>query len=431
MNNLSELELAAARSKEWKQHWPLVATAFLGFGFYAILTNAIGLFVSPLTEAFGWSRTEVLAGLSVAAITAIILSPFIGALVDRYGSRRIAIPGLILTSLVIMAFGYANGSSVQWMTLWVCQSLVVLLIKATVWTTAISNTFYAARSLALAITMSGATFTQAVTPPLAQWLIADFGWRNAFIYLGLGWGVIALLPAIFFLYDAKDRQRALAADRAESESNGDKAPNADLPGLTLKEALRDPALIRICVATFIVMVTGIGILVNQVPILVESGVSREKAAYLTSLYGVAGIVGKLVTGWLMERYEASIIGGITLGVSGFGFLLMLEQIDSTALIVLGLIIVGFAAGTKLQICAYLTSLYGGLKNYGKIFGIMSSTIAIGGGLGPALAALVYDMSGTYTSFIYAAFVLALVAAYLIFGLGPRPAEFATSTPLKK
>lgn len=425
MNNQLELEATAARREEWQQHWPMVACAFLGFGFYAILTNSIGLFVAPLTEEFGWSRTQVLAGLSISAVTAIFLSPFIGALVDRFGSRRVAIPGLVLTSVVTVAFGYATGSTLHWMMLWVCQSLVVLLIKATVWTTAISNTFYAARSLALAITMSGATFTQALTPPLAQWLIADFGWRNAFIYLGVGWGAAALLPAFFFLYDARDRMRVSAIDRKERQGEGQ--PGADLPGLSLKEALRDPSLRRIGIATFVVMVTGIGILVNQVPILVESGVSREKAAYLTSLYGVAGITGKLVTGWLMERYEASLVGGITLGVSGFGFLLMLKQVDSTALIVIGLIIIGFAAGTKLQICAYLTSLYGGLRNYGKIFGIMSSMIAIGGGLGPALAALVYDLTGTYTSFIYAAFILSLFAAYLIFGLGPRPAEFAVGT----
>jgi len=431
MNNDLKHQLALARRQEWEQHWPLVASAFLGFGFYAILSNAIGLFVSPITETFGWSRTEVLAGLSISAITAIIFSPFIGALVDRFGARRIAIPGLLLNAVIIAAFGFSTGDPMHWMMLWVCQSLIVLLIKATVWTTAISNTFYAARSLALAITMSGATFTQAVAPPLAQWLIADFGWRDAFIYLGLGWGGIALLPAVFFLYDAKDRLRRSSAASSALNDTVPTVPERELSGLSLKQAFRDPSLIRIGIATLIVMVTGIGILVNQVPILVESGISREKAAYLTSLYGVAGIVGKLVTGWLMERFEPSRVGGITLAFSGFGFLLMLEQINSTALIALGLIIVGFAAGTKLQICAYLTGLYGGLKNYGKIFGVMSSMIAIGGGAGPALAALVYDLSGTYTAFIWASFVLALVAAFLILGLGPKPVEFATSTVPRK
>lgn len=427
MTDDADDKLAIARRAEWKQYWPLIASAFLGFGFYSILPNALGLFVEPLTDEFGWSRTEIMAGLSISAVTAIFLSPFIGALIDLVGSRRVALPGLLLTGLVIASFGFANGSTAQWMTFWIVQSFVVLLIKATVWTTAVSGTFNAGRSLAIAVTMSGTAFAQAIVPPLTQWLIADFGWRKAYFILGLGWGSVALIPAIFFLYDAKDRLRMSLRDREKQNPGEAPASKPELPGLTFREALRNPALIRICIATFFVMLTGIGILVNQVPILVESGVSRETAAYLTSLYGIAGICGKLATGWMMDRFEASLVGGITLGISGFAFLLMLKQVDSTALIVVGLIVIGYAAGTKLQICAYLTSLYGGLRNYGKIFGIMSSMIAIGGGFGPAAAAFVYDVTGSYTAFIYGAFILSLVAAFLLFGLGPRPKEFAAST----
>ncbi len=422
MNEIEmETELERVRRDEWKQYWPLVACAFVGFGFYSIIPGALGLFVEPLTQEFGWSRTEIMSGLSISAISAIFLSPVIGGLIDHFGSRRIALPGLMLTALAISLFGFSDGSIVLWLSFWVFQSFVVLLIKATVWTTAISGTFYAGRSMAIAVTMSGAAFAQAVVPPLTQWLIADFGWRNAYFFLGLGWGSAALIPALFFLYDAKDRVRISLKNPAGNERQ---QTEEALPGLSFKEALRSPPLIRICIATFIVMLTGVGILVNQVPILVESGLTRERAAYLTSLYGVAGICGKMATGWLMDRFDAGMVGGITLGVSGFAFLLMLKQVNSTALIVVGLILIGYAAGTKLQICAYLTSLYGGLRNYGKIFGIMSSMIAIGGGFGPALAALVYDMTGTYTAFIWASFIASLFAAYLLYGLGPKPKEFS-------
>ncbi|NHO65666.1 MFS transporter [Aestuariicella hydrocarbonica] len=408
--------------REWKAHWPMVVCCFLGFGFYSIVPNALGLFVEPLTTEFGWSRTEIMTGLSISAVTSIFLSPFVGGLIDHWGSRRIALPGLVLSGVVLASFGLANGSAVQWMMFWVCQSLVFLLIKATVWTTAVSGTFYAGRSLAIAVTMCGTAFAQAIVPPLTQWLIAAFGWRHAYFLLGFGWGGIALIPAIFFLYDARDRLRKSDND-VHTVIVKDNPKQPELPGLTLREAIRHPALIRICIATFIVMLTGIGILVNQVPILVESGVTREYAAYLTSIYGVSGIFGKLATGWLMDRFEAGWVGGITLGLSGFAFLLMLKQVDSIPMIIIGLMVIGYAAGTKLQICAYLTSLYGGLRNFGKIFGIMSSAIAVGGGVGPALAALVYDMTGSYSLFIYAACILSLVAAYLLFGLGPAPKEF--------
>ena len=82
---ISEIDerLVAARRNEWKKYWPLVACAFLGFGFYSILINALGLFVEPLTAEFGWSRTEIMSGLSISSITAVFLSPFVGGLIDH------------------------------------------------------------------------------------------------------------------------------------------------------------------------------------------------------------------------------------------------------------------------------------------------------------------------------------------------------------
>ena len=417
MSPASDANLAAARRTEWKTHWPLVLASTVGFAFYSIIVNAIGLFLDPMSKEFGWSRTQIMAGLSLLSISGIILSPFVGALIDRFGARRIALPGLVLTALAIASFGLANGSMLQWTLMWVVTSLVLLMIKTTVWTTAVSSTFDAARSLAIAITIAGTAFAQAVVPPLTQWLISGFGWRSAWVSLGLGWGAVALILAVFFLYDAKDRSR-IARNRGREAQGAD--TGVELAGLSLGEAFRSPPLIRIGIATFIVMLMGVGISVNQVPIIVESGISRDRAAIFASFFGIAGIIGKIVTGWLMDRYNASVVGGLTLALSAFAVLLLLEQLASPALIVTGLVVIGYASGTKLQICAYLTSIYGGIRNYGKIFGIMSSLIAIGGGFGPASAAAVYDATGSYSLFIYAAVALTLFASLMLFTLGPPP-----------
>ena len=97
----TEMELSVARRAEWKAFWPLVLASTVGFTFYSVLVNSIGLFLQPLSNEFGWSRTEIMAGYSLLSISAIFLSPAIGALIDRFGSRRIALPGLILTALAI------------------------------------------------------------------------------------------------------------------------------------------------------------------------------------------------------------------------------------------------------------------------------------------------------------------------------------------
>ena len=280
------------------------------------------------------------------------------------------------------------------------------------WTTVVSGTFHAARSLALAVTVSGTAVAQAIVPILTQWLIAEFGWRQAYLMLGFGWGAVAFSLSAVFLYDRHDRARLGRENLIASHD----APRegATLTGLSVREALRSRPLVYIGISTFLTMLMGIGIMVHAVPIMVESGISRESAAYYVSLFGVAGIAGKLVTGWLMDHYNPGVVGGLTLGISSFAFLLLLEQFAHPAILASGLMVIGYASGTKLQICAYLTGCYAGLRNYGKIFGVMSSLIALGGGTGPALAGASFDLTGGYSLFIHAAVVLTLGAAVLLF-----------------
>ncbi|GIX29694.1 MAG: MFS transporter [Porticoccaceae bacterium] len=408
-------DLASARRAEWRTHWPLVLAATVGFGFYSVIVNALGVFLAPMSGEFGWSRTQVMAGLTLMSLTGIFLSPFVGALIDRFGVRRVALPGIVLTALATASFALADGSTLQWTALWAVAAFVVLLIKTTVWTTAISATFDAGRSLAMAITVSGTALSQALVPPLAHWLIAEFGWRAAWVGLGFGWGAVAFALALPFLYDARDARRL--------GRPGAGAAGVGLAGLTLGQAVRDGALVRIALATFLVMFTGVGIVVNQVPILVEEGLSRQRAAAYASLFGIAGIAGKLVTGYLMDRFEAARVGAWTLAASGVAFLL-LEHGSAPAWILLGLVVIGYTNGTKLQLAAVLTGRYGGVAHYGKIFGVISSLIAIAGGFGPLAAALTFDLTGSYAAFVYLAAGLTLFAAWLLLGLGAPPAAFA-------
>ena len=398
---------------EWKQHWPLVLAATAGFSFHSIATYSIGLFIEPLSQEFGWSRTQITAGLSLAAIATVPLSPAVGALIDRWGSRRLALPGLVLSGIAFSSFGLANGSTAQWLALWSFYALIAMAVKSTVWIAAVSGSFTAARGMALAVTLSGSAIAQILVPPLANWLIENFGWRQAFLLLGAGWGAFALILASLFLYDAHDRAR----QKAPLDSIV--AP-VELAGLSFGEAFRTMALLRVALATLFMMLLGIGFIVHQVPILTEAGVSRQNAAFLASLGGVAGIAGKLVTGWMMDRWDAGLVGGVTMLVAAVAFFLLLEPFRSAPLIVLSIILIGYATGTKLQICAYLTSRYGGMRNFGKIFGVMASLIALGAGLGPVTAGLIHDQFGSYTPFLMAGILGSLLSGLLIIGLGPYP-----------
>ncbi|MFV8817645.1 MFS transporter [Haliea sp. E17] len=404
---------ALSAGEEWKRYWLLVFACSVGFSFHSVATYSIGLFMTPLSDEFGWSRAQISAGLSVAALLAIPLSPIVGAMIDRWGSRRLAIPGLVLTSVSIAAFGLASGSVTQWLGLWTGYAILSLGIKSTMWTAAISSMFSASRGMALAVTLSGTAVAQILSPPITNWLIDTYGWRQAFAWLGFGWGLPALVLCVLFLFDAHDRRRAAA-------KTGNPAPVGDLSGLSVAEAVRSRALWQVAISTLIIMVLTIGFIVHQVPILTEAGVSRERAAWLASLAGVAGITGKLFTGYLLDRFRANWIGGITMGVTALAFILLLEPFRSPTAIVIAMLVIGYSSGCKLQICAYLTSRYGGMKNFGKVFGVMSSLIAVGAGVGPVMAGAIHDIAGSYTPMVLAGIPASLVAGVLLLLLGPYP-----------
>lgn len=155
------------RALEWRSGWRLVVAAFCGFSFFSLMTASMGVFILPLAREFGWGRTLLSSGVTIASLSAALLSPFFGVLIDRYGSRRIALPGLVATIVAISLFGTANGSPTQWLVLWAIYAVISIAVKTTVWTAAITHHFEAARGMALALTLSGTAVAQAIVPPVA------------------------------------------------------------------------------------------------------------------------------------------------------------------------------------------------------------------------------------------------------------------------
>ncbi|MCX7865262.1 MAG: MFS transporter, partial [Novosphingobium sp.] len=210
-------------------------------------------------------------------------------------------------------------------------------------------------------------------------------------------------------------------DRAEAKARGEApAQLLDVPGLSIAEAWRSVALWRISISTFVIMVVTIGVMVHQIPILVDLGEDRRSAALYASLGGIAGILGKLVTGYLLDRFPARWVGGLTIGIGAVTFVLLLMPRLTPALVIPAMVINGYTAGAKLQIVGYLTAAYAGMRNFGTIFGAMASLIAAGSGLGPIVAGLVFDQAGSYVPFLWFGLGGTLASALLLTGLGAYP-----------
>lgn len=407
MNKYPASESAAS---EWRRHWPLALAAATGFSLHSVSSYSIGLFMEPLGQEFGWARAQISLVSVIPAILMVLFSPSIGAFIDRWGSRRLAIPSIALTAASLAMISLANGSVLQWIGLWLFYGVVSLGVKATVWTTVISGAFTKARGLALGVVLCGTALSQIFAPPVAQTLIDSLGWRAAYIILGLVWGTPCLLLAVLFLRDG----------RADHAGQVPPSAKAAAPGLTFREALRSVPLLRIAASTLITMFVGTATLIHQVPILTSAGIPRAEAAWLASLAGAAGILGKLLTGWMTDRWNASWIASISLTVPAAGYVMLMEPLRTPVLIIGAMMIIGYTAGTKLQLCAYLTGRYGGMAHYGKIFGVMTSIVGIGGGLGSVAAGAIFDIFGGYEPLLVLGVISSFLCGALVFRLGPYP-----------
>jgi predicted MFS family arabinose efflux permease len=401
-------------AQEWKANWPLVLTSAIGFCFFSVMLSTTGIFMDPVSKEFGWGRTLFASGVSIATFTTAIASPFLGIIVDKWGARRLALPGVVLTIAAMAAFGLTNGTVWMWVALWLFFGIASACIKSTVWTVAVLGVFEGSKGLALALVMSGTALSQIIVPPLGNWLIDQFGWRSAYVWLGVSWGVPTLLLTFFCFYDLHDLAARKRADQAQASAA------VDLPGLTVPEAARDWALWRVGISNFVVMVLTQGLMAHLIPILTDAGVSRTRAALLASLSGVAGIAGKLITGVLLDRFRPNWIGGLTLGAAALTFLFLMDGLNSPAAIVFALMVNGYAAGTKTQITGYLTAGYGGMKSFGVVYGVMAACMAAASGLGPLVAGVVYDSTGGYGPFLIAGAIGCTLGGLMIISLPGYP-----------
>lgn len=397
--------------QEWRNGWPVAVASFIGFAYLGLISYSLSVFIEPLTSEFGWSRTFISSGFSASTMLSAIMAPFFGLALDRWGVRRLAIPGVALTALAIAGFGAITGAIWQWYALWLAYSVFSMATKQTTWVTAVSSAFSRGRGLALGIAMCGSALMQSTVAPLTVVLIDRFGWRLAYVALGLGWGAVTLLVCWLFLRDAKPRRDAGGGHAAA-------APPAE--GMTLREAMRSRALWSIAISTLLIMGLTIGFSIHQVPILMGAGVSRSNAALLVSTVGLAGIAGKVLTGLMLDRFHANWVGGLTLAVTAVSFAVLVEEGLTSGIIFFAMLVNGYTQGAKVQISSYLTARYAGMRAFGAVFGIMSAMMTLGSSIGPLLAGYAYDTTGSYSPFLVGGAIGCVIAGGLLLILPAYP-----------
>lgn len=405
---------------EWRGYWYLPVIAALGYATSVIHVYALGPFIEPLQAEFGWGRAQISFGLTVSSFISAVFCIPLGMLVDRIGPRRIGLIGVLLMCGAFALLSTATGSKANWVLLWTLIAFSTVGVQATVWTSAVNSRFEKSRGLALAITLSGASLSAALFPVLATWLIANYGWRVGFSGLGGLWVVVAFPFLLLFFRGAQDLRTVTNADRA--------AAAKVQTGLTIAEGLRSLALYKLLMAAGLFSFTAVGTLVHFVPILTGAGVARLEAAGIASLIGLFSIIGRLGTGFLLDRFKAQNVGAVVFLLPVLGLGLLLVDGANPFYQSLAAAAIGLTLGAEVDVIAYLAAKYFGLKNFGALYGAMVMALSLGTSFGPLTGGAIFDHYGSYAPFLTLNIALMTISALALLSLGAPPPQLAQPSP---
>lgn len=396
---------------EWRAHWPLVMASMAGFMMIGVVSYSLGPLMKPLQASFGWTLGKITSGLSVYAAVCVVCQPLVGRMIDLWGPRRIGLAGLAATGGAIALFATANGSLFGWLALWLAYSLAAQLVLTPVWSAAVASEFEAGRGLALATTLSGSGLCGFIVPPVATYVIDEFGWRRALPIIGFGSAALLLLVTFFFFHSRRDRTRT---------SSGPAAPETSLTGLTVGEALRTATFYKLSVAIVLSYVLVMAVSIHNVPMLSSVGLPRAKAAGIAAFFGLAAVAGKFIGGCLVTRLAGHLItvGLLLLPVVSCALLLMPHPSPAACLV--ALVLFGMSAGGQLQMLVYLTTRHFGMRAFGAIFGFIGSALTVASAAGPIAAGYLFDLSGDYRLMLMTGIPLSVAGALVMLSVGDYP-----------
>ena len=393
-------QLAGVDSSVGKWLVPVGGALALIVGNGPVSVFAFGVFMGPLQGEFGWSRASLGFATALCALVSAVALPFVGLLMDKFGVRRMLALAICLFGLNVALIGQTN--SLVWFIVLTALTGATGAAQSPIgYVKSIASHFDHRRGLAIGIAMSGIGLGTALVPQYVQWLIGTFGWRMG--YLGLGAAIVVVaLPAMGLL---------LREPRVISNQPG---PSPQGPGLSLRQAAALRSFWCIAGAVLLVSIAVNGALVHVVPLLVDLGWTPGSATRVLAAAGVAGLTGRLLAGYLMDRVFAAYVASTFFALAIAGLYLL----GSHSSPVLGMVAIGLAAGAEVDMVGFFVSRYFGLKRFGQLYGVFFSIFTVGAGLGPLLLGAVFTRFHSYDiGFIGCGLALA-IASVCILAVGP-------------
>jgi MFS family permease len=403
LSALPDAELTSAGTgAELDRDWLAVSASAVGLIFSAgtLALYSFGVFVRPLTAEFGWSRTGLFVALSFYNFGLAFCSPIWGAVLDRFGPRRVILFSLISLSLLIASLGLLTPNLWHLYLVFLAIPLLGGGASPLGYAAIMVRRFDGKLGFALGLALMGVGFGGAALPPLSQFLLSEFGWRKAYVALGVLTLVVTLPAALIATRNASGPVRRGAA-----------------AALSIAPMLRTRAYSLMAVSFVLLGLVSVGVLANLVPMMMDHGFTPAEAARVAGLSGLAVVVVRGGLGWVLDRVHAPYVLAVVAVIAG-AVPLLLAYGEGPATGYLAAVLLGSAIGAEVDFVSYLVRRYFDPAAFGRLYGIAFGLYILGTAIGPVTLGYSFDHLGGYRPGLLLFAVFGLLAAAAALGM-PR------------
>lgn len=371
--------------------------------------SGITIFDEAILNEFGWTKSQLKFRDFVNLVAASVMMPFVGAIIDKYGVKRMMIIGLAMIAVLYYLYSFIQ---VTWHMYAI--HLVFAFAVSGAGTLAViimvSQRVIERRGTAIGIALAGTSAGGIIIPQIGRPLLEEFGWRTAFQYEA----IIPLIIMVFIILLLKPITYKAKASNEQKDTGIDE--DTGLKEITFQQAIRTPVFWAICFVGICCFYSIMGIISNLFLYLRELNFSVEGASNAFSIFFAIILVAKLTSGAITEFINEHRLFKIQVALMGLGAVGI--ALNSESIVWPSLIAVGLGWGGLYTLLNYIIITTFGVKSAGKIGGVISVFEGIGSGVGAWLTGLISDQTGSYSASFWLVVVLLTIALAISFFIKP-------------
>ncbi len=392
--------------------WMIIAAGFTLMGLGTGASFTIGVFLKPLAQDFGWSRSEISLAYSLNMLVLGACSFIMGSLSDRWGAARV-----LLVGSLIMALGmYLNSHISAVWQFYLFYGFLLGVGKASYHAplmSYIARIFNKKRGLAVGLIFAGTGIGLFALAPLTRYLISSYGWRLTFVILASGFIVLAL-PAIW-VFREKTGQVVERGEEMSPNGSSDGAPAELAPPERFH--WKNRTYWTLCGLHYFDCICHSVPLVHVVAYATDKNMTPAQGAGILGLVGLSAIAGRVTIPALTDRMGSRNGLMLTLFLQT-GMIPFLMISNSLTMFYIFAVVFGFGWGGNSPMYPLLTREYFGPKRLGAIYGGTVVAASLGMGAGGYMGGLLFDISGTYQYSLLFSLTAGLISIALIPFLKP-------------